>query len=227
MGRTGPNHGHEAVRPSLIEVKSRINSKLSVVDDLPRAGLPETFADWEDCQRHMAVLVHAGLIDGPSRLWWGIRPSALFPTLELRITDVCSRLGDAITVAAIFRCLLAMLYRRHLEGRPWSSYKPMLLTENRWRAERYGPDEGFLDCDSGEILKFGAILGSVIDQLLQDAMELGSLAEVQRAAEILQRGTGADRQLQTYQAALIDGATSEEAPRAVVDFLIEETYSGL
>jgi carboxylate-amine ligase len=201
--------------------------RLSVVDDLPRAGLPEIFADWEEYQRHMAVLIRAGLIDGPSRLWWDIRPSALFPTLELRITDVCSRLDDAITVAALFRSLLAMLYRRHLEGRPWPSHKRMLLSENRWRAERYGLNEGFLDCDSGEILKFDALLGRVIDELLQDAEELGCLAEVQRAAEILQRGTSAHHQLQTHQAALNDGATSEEALRAVVDFLIEETYSDL
>jgi len=201
--------------------------RLSVVEDLPRAGLPEIFADWEEYQRHMTVLIRAGLIDGPSRLWWDIRPSAVFPTLELRITDVCSRLDDAITVAALFRSLLAMLYRRHLEGRPWRTHKRMLLNENRWRAERYGMDEGFLDCDSGEILKFGAILGSVTDELLQDAEELGCVAEIQRAAEILRRGTSAHRQLQTHQAALNDGATSEEALRAVVDLLIEETYSGL
>jgi len=201
--------------------------RLSVVNDLPCAGLPEIFADWEEYQRHMAVLIRAGLIDGPSRLWWDVRPSAIFPTLELRITDVCSRLDDAITVAALFRCLLAMLYRRHLEGRPWPSYKRMLLSENRWRAERYGPDKGFLDYDGSEILEFDAVLGSVIDELLQDAEELRCLAEVQRAAEILCRGTSAHRQLLTHQAALDDGATSEEALRAVVDFLIEETYSGL
>lgn len=95
--------------------------RVSVIDDLPRAGLPETFSDWKDYQRHMAVLVRANLIDGPSRLWWDIRPSALFPTLELRITDTCTRLDDAITVVALYRSLLAMLYRRHLEGRPWPS----------------------------------------------------------------------------------------------------------
>jgi carboxylate-amine ligase len=201
--------------------------RLSVVDDLPRAGLPETFADWDDYQRHMAVLVRAGLIDDPSRLWWDVRPSAFFPTLELRITDVCSRLDDTITVAALFRCLLAMLYRRHLEDRPWPSYKRMLLTENRWRAERYGLNEGFLDYDSGAILKSDVVLGSVIDELRQDAEELGCLAEVERAAEVLQRGTSAHCQLQTHQAALNDGATSEDALRAVVDFLIDETCCGL
>jgi len=227
MGRTGPNHGHEAVRPSLIEVKSRINSKLSVVDDLPLAGLPETFADWEDCQRHMAVLVRAGLIDDPGRLWWDVRPSAYFPTLELRITDVCSRLGDAITVAALFRCLLAMLYRRQLEGRPWPTHKRMLLIENRWRAERYGLDEGFLDCDRGAIVDSATVLARTMDELRPDAEALDCFDEIQRATKILRRGTSAHRQRRAHQAAINNGATPEEAMRAVVDFLIEETCSGL
>ena len=204
-----------------------LSYRLSVIDDLPRAGLPETFTDWNEYQRHIAILVRARLIDDPSRLWWDIRPSAFFPTLELRITDVCSRLDDAITVAALFRCMLAMLYRRHLEGRPWPTHKRMLLNENRWRAERYGLDEGFLDYDSGKILSLDAVLGSVIDELFQDAEELDCYAEIQRATEILRRGTSAHHQRRVRQAAIDDGATPEEAMQAVVDFLIEETRSGL
>lgn len=102
----------------------------------------------------------------------------------------------------------------------------MLLTENRWRAERHGLDEGFLDYGRGAIVESDVVLGSVIDELRQDADELGCLAEVERVGEILRRGTSAHRQLQTHQAALNDGATSEDALRAVVDFLIEETCSG-
>ena len=201
--------------------------RLSVLDDLPRAGLPETFADWEDYQQHLGILVRANLIDDPSQLWWDVRPSAAFPTLELRITDVCSRLDDAITIAALFRCLLAMLYRRNLEGRPWPSYKRMLLTENRWRAERYGLDEGFLDCERGVLVDSATVLAHTIDELRPDAEALGSLAEVQRAGEILRRGTSTHRQRRVRQAAMDDGASPEDAMRAVVDFLIGETCCDL
>jgi carboxylate-amine ligase len=103
----------------------------------------------------------------------------------------------------------------------------MLLNENRWRAERYGLDEGFLDYDSGKILSLDAVLGSVIDELFQDAEELDCYAEIQRATEILRRGTSAHHQRRVRQAAIDDGATPEEAMQAVVDFLIEETRSGL
>lgn len=201
--------------------------RLSVLDDLPRAGLPETFTDWEDYQRHVGILVRAGLIEDPSRLWWDVRPSAFFPTLELRITDVCSRLNDAITIAALFRCLLAMLYRRHLECRPWPTHKRMLLIENRWRAERYGLDEGFLDFERGVLVDSATVLARTVDELRPDAEALASLAEVQRATEILRRGTSAHRQRRVRQAAMDDGATPEEAMQAVVDFLIEETCGGL
>jgi carboxylate-amine ligase len=201
--------------------------RLSVIDDLPRAGLPDTFANWKEYRQHIGVLVGAGLIRDETALWWDVRPSAPFPTLELRITDVCTRLDDAITLAALFRSLLAMLYRRHLKQGSCSPYKHMLIKENRWRAERYGFDEGFLDYDKGAVVAFADILDSLVSELRQDAETLQCLAEVEGAHEILQRGTSAHRQLQAYRAAIDGGATREEALWEVVDFLIEETCIGL
>ncbi|HEB80165.1 MAG TPA: carboxylate-amine ligase, partial [Rhodospirillales bacterium] len=76
--------------------------RLSIFDELPRTGLPERFDSFADYKRHVRVLQRAGLIEDASMLWWDARLSARFPTLEMRITDVCTRLDDALGVAALF-----------------------------------------------------------------------------------------------------------------------------
>ena len=82
--------------------------RLAVFDELPRTGLPEIFDSWGEYQRHLKVLIKAGLIEDGSKLWWDMRPSARFPTLELRVTDACTRLEDALasrrSIAASCAC---------------------------------------------------------------------------------------------------------------------------
>jgi carboxylate-amine ligase len=112
--------------------------RLAVFDELPRTGLPESFDSWGEYQRHLDIMVGAGLVEDASKLWWDVRPSARFPTLEVRIPDVCTRAEDGITIAAIYICLLRMLYRLKRNNQRWRQYTNMLVQENRWRAQRYG-----------------------------------------------------------------------------------------
>ena len=72
-------------------------------DELPRTGLPEYFESWGEYRRHASTLVRAGIIEDATKIWWDIRPSARFPTLEMRVADVCTRLDDAVTHPAIDR----------------------------------------------------------------------------------------------------------------------------
>src|SRR5512145_36322 len=85
--------------------------RLAAYNELPRTGLPGRFGSWEEYRRTVDVLVRNGVIEDASKIWWDLRPSARFPTLEMRITDVCPLLADGITIAALFRCILRMLYR--------------------------------------------------------------------------------------------------------------------
>jgi len=116
--------------------------RLAVFDELPRTGTPERFASWGEYQRHVDILVAAGLIEDATKLWWDLRPSGRFPTLEMRITDSCTTLEDSLSIAALFRCLLRMLWRLKRENQRWRIYARMLVDENRWRAQRYGIDQG-------------------------------------------------------------------------------------
>ena len=93
-------------------MQTGLNSyRLSVFKEMPRTGLPEEFDSPGQYQRTVDVLVKAGVIEDATKVWWDLRPSARFPTLEMRVTDTCTRLDDAIAIAAMFRCLTRMLYR--------------------------------------------------------------------------------------------------------------------
>ncbi len=201
--------------------------RLSVFYSLPRTGLPEQFNSWAEYLRHVDVLVDAGLIEDPSKLWWDVRPSARYPTLEVRIADICTQLDDGITVAALYLSLLHMLYRRRRDNQRWRTYANMLVAENVWRAQRYGIDDSLMDFGKGELVPYADLVEEIIELVHEDAEELGCVAEVEHARDIVRRGTSADHQLAAYEAAHREGADEQEALQAVVDNLMEETVAGL
>lgn len=200
--------------------------RVAVFDELPRTGLPEYFDSYGEYLRHVGMLVRAGLIEDGTKLWWDVRPSWRFPTLEMRITDICPRLSDAIAIAALWRCLLRMLWRLRRANQRWRIYARMLVNENRWRAQRYGLDEGLVDFGRGAVVAYPQLLDELIALVAEDARALGCLAEVESAREILTRGTGAHAQRATHAAALDAGASPREALEAVVDMLIATMLEG-
>ena len=201
--------------------------RIAVWDEMPRTGLPDGFDSFSEFERHVAVLVRAGLIEDGTKLWWDVRPSVRYPTLEMRISDVCTRLEDALCVAAIYRCWLHMLTRLRRENQRWRRYSPMLINENRWRAQRYGTDQGLVDFGRGRIVPYPDLLEEILALIHPDAEALDCVPEVQHARTILQRGSSAHRQLAAYQSARDAGAEEREALRAVVDMLIEDTLADL
>ena len=201
--------------------------RTAVFDEMPRTGTPERFASWGEYRRHVDILVAAGLIEDATKLWWDLRPSARFPTLEMRITDSCATLEDSLSIAALFRCLLRMLWRLKRENQRWRLYARMLIDENRWRAQRYGFDQGLVDFGKGAIVPYAALLEEILALIDQDARHFGCVAEVLHAREILARGTSAHRQLAVFDRALSEGASRHDALVAVADWLIEETARGL
>jgi carboxylate-amine ligase len=201
--------------------------RLTIFDALPRTGLPERFASWAEYKRHVDILCNAGLIEDSSRIWWDLRPSNRYPTLETRVMDVCTRVDDAIALAAMLVCLLRMLYRLRTRNQRWRIYTPMLIRENRWRAMRYSFDEGLIDLARGLVVPFDELLEEMLGLIAEDAEALGSTEEVANVRNILTRGTSAHRQLKDYELELAAGKSNEESLKAVVDTLIEDTAEGL
>jgi carboxylate-amine ligase len=201
--------------------------RLAVWDQMPRSGLPEHFDSYSEFQRHVGVLVKTGVIEDSSKIWWDIRPSSRFPTLEMRMSDICTRLDDGICIAALYRCWLRMLYRLRLANQRWRRYTNLMLDENRWRAQRYGYDNGLIDFGKSAIVPYTELLDELLLLIREDAEHFNCVAEVEHARAIIQRGTSAHWQLATYERARSEGASESEALRAVVDMLIEETVHGL
>jgi carboxylate-amine ligase len=197
--------------------------RLSVFDELPRTGLPHQFASFSEYERTVELLVSAGLIEDATKLWWDLRPSARFPTLEMRITDVCPLIDDGIAIAALYKCILRMLYRLRRQNQRWRHYPPFLVRENRWRAQRYGIEQGLVDFGKGVVVPFATLLEELFDLVAEDAAYFGCTAEVAHARTILARGTSADRQRARYDAIKKLGGSEQAALVAVVDGIIEET----
>ncbi|MCL1692781.1 MAG: carboxylate-amine ligase [Actinomycetia bacterium] len=201
--------------------------RTAVFRTLPRTGMPDEFLDWTHYQRHARILIDSGVIEDETKLWWDIRPSARYPTLEMRSTDIATRLDDGITLAALYISLLSMLYRLRQDNQRWRVYSRMLLKENVWRAQRYGISESLIDFGSGRLVPFPELIGEVVELIAEDARRLDCVEEVANVHEILRRGTSADRQRGIYEAAVVAGADEHEALVTVVDFLIDETIADL
>ena len=201
--------------------------RLTVFDAVPRTGLPERFDSYAEYERHIQVMVEAGLIPDATMIWWDLRPSARYPTLETRIMDVCTNMEDALCLAALAACTLRMLYRLRTNNQRWRLYSPLLLNENRWRAMRYSFDKGLIDLGRGRIIPFAQLFEELLELIRVDADALGCVPEVEHVRTILSGGTSAHRQLAVHEAAKKGDATEEEAAQAVVDHLIKETASGI
>ncbi len=201
--------------------------RVAVWNELPRTGLPEQFVSYGEYRRLVDVMVHAGLIEDSTKIWWDIRPSHRFPTLEMRIADLCTRLNDAICIAALYRCWLRMLYRLKVKNQRWRMYSRYLVNENRWRAQRYGIDQGLVDFGRGEVVPFADLLEEMLGLIREDAEHFDCVTQIEHARKILRRGTSAHWQVRVYYAAIDEGASHQEAAREVVDMLIRETLHGL
>jgi carboxylate-amine ligase len=191
--------------------------------ELPRSGLPDLFRDEADYQTYVDTLVANHIIPDASFLWWAIRPSSHLPTLELRVTDVCTRVEDALAIAALYRSLVRHLCRNPTLNRGLTSAGRAIVEENKWRAQRYGIRGSLIDLSNGEARPVAAVLTDLLDLVWEDAEALGCAEQAAAAQMILRDGTSADRQLGIYDDRLAKGASPAEAIRAVVDWLAHTT----
>ena len=197
--------------------------RLSVFKEMPRSGLPGTFSSPGEFDRTVNTLVKAGVVEDATKVWWDLRPSVRFPTLEMRITDVCTRLDDTLAIAALYQCIARMLYRLRRDNQRWRAYNTFLIEENRWLAQRHGASGSLIDFGRGECVPFADLIEELIALTHEDAEHYQCQATIEHLRKIASDGTSADRQLATYHSGLEAGKSVDEALRDVVDGLIEET----
>ena len=190
--------------------------RLAAFSEWPRMGLPELLESEADYDRLVARLVSAGAIADASYLWWYIRPALKFPTLEMRICDSCTRVDDAIAIAAVYRCLVRAAVRRPDALPMAGAVERAVAAENVWQAQRHGVAAIFVDAATGAARPVAAVLDDVIALVMEDADALGCVDPVASASKIVEEGTSADLQRAAFREALSAGANEAKALRAVV-----------
>lgn len=189
-------------------------------DEWPRTGIPEFFNGEADYKAFVHQLVQAGVIENASYLWWAVRVSANYPTIELRIADACTDVRDALCIANLFRCVVRAAVRNPSLGRARMSTTRLLIEENRWQAKRHGIAAQFIDeFGSGERLAFADRLEQLLALIAEDVAHFGCEDAIEHARLILERGTSADLQVAEFKRARDQGATRPEACREVARWL--------
>src|SRR5687767_2541561 len=190
-----------------------------VFRNFPRTGIPRTMESWGDFTDLQDTLVATRCIPNGSKIYWDVRPHHAYPTLEFRFLDVCTRVDEAACLGAILQAIIAKLWKLRRDNLTFRVYPADLIEENKWRAVRYGLDGRLLDLGKQQEMPARDLIRELLEWFIGDVVdELGSRKEVEYAYKILETGTSADRQLETFQ------RTGDL--HAVVDQLIRETEEG-
>ncbi|MDX2142593.1 MAG: carboxylate-amine ligase [Rhodospirillaceae bacterium] len=199
--------------------------RLAAYDELPRTGLPAVFRNEGDYHVFVDLLVRSGAIPSPSHIWWAIRPSSRFPTLELRIADSCTYVEDTLCIAALFRCLIRALWRDPTLNADISPMGRLIADENRWRAQRFGIQGTLIDQVQARLEPMADAVERLLGLTAEDARVLGCEAEAAHARRILARGSSADVQLAVYGRARDRGLTREKALTGVAEWIAAATQA--
>ncbi len=202
-----------------------VGYRLAAYDELPRTGLPQLFRTNEDFREYVDALVGAKIIPDASYIWWALRPSLPNPTVELRVADSCTRLDDAVAIAALFRCLVRALDRNRGLNAGFDRVGRAITWENKWHAQRYGIAATFVDAFTRAPITIGQWLGQVRAFIAEDVDAFGCQAEIARLDGILAEGTSADRQIDMFTKAKAGGRRRLTAIKDVIDWVARETQA--
>jgi carboxylate-amine ligase len=188
----------------------------------PNAGMPPRLASSQEYRGYIELLLRTDAISDERGLYWGVRPHSIYPTLEFRVTDICPRLDDAVSITALIRALVAAAACGRLEERqrgPFSEgAEHALLSNNEWLATRFGLDAWVMDptLETGRV-PMRIATPRLLDRVYRTAEELGDGAALARVELILERGNGADHMRHIAEESGLD---------AVTRWLIGETVLG-
>ncbi|WP_428375662.1 carboxylate-amine ligase [Lichenicoccus sp.] len=197
--------------------------RMAAYREWPRSGLPDLMDGAADYEHYLQVMTQSGAIPDASYLWWALRPSMHYPTLELRVCDSCVRVGDSVAIAALYRCVVRMLDRRSDIHARLTGASRAIASENFWRVQRDGVHASLIDEASRTMVSLKDNMETLIALLREDAAAFGCERELEAARGIVRRGTGSDRQVETYERGLRAGLENDAALHGVVDWLAAES----
>jgi glutamate---cysteine ligase / carboxylate-amine ligase len=193
--------------------------RLKVFERFPRTGIPDAFESLSEYEDYCKLLVKTGCVDNAKKIWWDIRLHPFFDTLEVRVCDAQSRVDDTLAIAALIQAVIAKLHKLLHQNITFRVYRRRLLDENRWRASRYGIDGKLIDFGKEAEVETRSLLQELLEFVATEVNEFGTHGEMTHIERIMREGTGADRQLATYE--------HTHDTKTVVDHIVAETYEGL
>ncbi len=185
----------------------------------PRTGIPPDFASYDEYENFVEVLVKTGSIDNGRKIWWDLRPHAVFPTIEFRICDAATRIEETLCLAALTQAICSKLLVLREKNQGFRRYLPSLIQENKWRAMRGGMDAKLIDFGKQTEVPMKELAVELLEFVDDVVDALGSRKEVEYLETIAREGTSADRQIRVWK--------ETGHLHTVVDSVASETIAGI
>lgn len=185
----------------------------------PMAGPPLSFQSAAEYEALIQALISTKTIKDATKIYWDVRLSERFKTIEFRVTDVCLTVDEAVAIAGLTRALVKTCYEQVVSGKPFSAVRPEILRAAHWRAARHGIEADLIDVTAERAIPAHELIEQFLTFVHPALEEHGDWDEVSAiVSDIMHHGTGATRQREAYK--------RNQRLEDVVDLLIAETAKG-
>ncbi|MFD2571831.1 carboxylate-amine ligase [Spirosoma soli] len=185
----------------------------------PMSGPPHVFTSRSEYDQVVNDLVAVGSITDASKIYWDIRPSPHYETLEFRVTDVCLTVDEAVMVAGLVRALVRTCALEAERYKEFTHVRTEVLRAAQWQAARFGLDETLIDTEMGQSIPATDLIKKLLTYVRPALEEYGEWEEINSIVKkVLRQGTGASRQRKAF--------TKTGKLEDVVDFITDETAKG-
>jgi carboxylate-amine ligase len=176
------------------------STRMPIFRAFPRVGIPPHYEDWADYERRIGFMVDAGVMADHTYLWYDVRPHPTFGTVEVRAMDAQTHVEHTLGLTALIQAMVKELAEHFESGSKLGSYPYEMLDENKWLAARHGLEGELVDLPERRMVPSKELARRLYDRLREHAQDLGGEAELEGIVDLLERGTGAQRQRVVYEA---------------------------
>ncbi len=177
-----------------------MSTRTPIFRAFPRVGIPPEYRDWAHYQAEIAFMVESGVMEDYTYLWYDVRPHPRFGTVEIRACDAQTRVEHTLGLTALIQAMVKELGEHYDAGTPLTAYPWQMLDENKWLAARHGMDGELVDLPTTDRITSKALVRRLLERLRPHAQDLGGADALDGVQDLLDRGTGAHRQLVVYEA---------------------------
>jgi carboxylate-amine ligase len=177
-----------------------LSTRIPIFRAFPRVGIPPHYRDWDHYVREVEFMVQSGVMEDYTWLWHDVRPHPNFGTVEIRVCDSQTRVEHTLALTALIQAMVKELCEHYEAGGQLADYPWLMLDENKWLAARHGLDGELVDLPSNERVGAKELARRLLDRLREHAQDLGSADELEGIGDLLEGGSGAQRQMVVYEA---------------------------